>query len=85
MTFIKGISKLNEDKVPVALYDMSILDVSERRSRRLEFDSITDAGRFLGHTSQTVGKRLRDGHYCYHRTTGNQYAIRKITTCQKES
>lgn len=68
-------------KSKVALYDMGIEDLEERRNRRLEFESITKASFFLGrdtrHISVAISPQSRN-KYVYHRETRKKYAIRVI-------
>lgn len=63
----------------IALYDMSIEDLQERRQERLVFPTIQSSIKFLGEISANVLRaRLVPGKYVNDRI-GKKYAIRVIS------
>ena len=66
---------------PVYLYDMSIKEVQERSSKKIMFNSIGEAAKYLMQPERNLAKPLDSGPnrklYCYHRITRAKYAIRR--------
>lgn len=67
------------DSYSVALYDMSIEDVKERFEKRLVFDKAVKAANFLGIIPKNFYDKIGIGKHVRHRSTGKQYAARKIS------
>lgn len=66
------------DGFKIAVYDMSIKDVSERKKKRVEYDSAKKASAKLG-LSETVIKRVaRNREKIYSETIKKTIAIRHI-------
>lgn len=64
---------------PVILFDMSILDVNERREKGVVYDTTTKCANFLGYTTRSLTQRIKDKHYVYHKETKHKYAVRRQT------
>lgn len=66
-------------ETPIALYDMSIEDVEERKNKRLTFPTTKKAAAFLGYNSNEFYERMKPNNYGYKRGTNQKFAIRRIS------
>ena len=66
------------ESYPVELYDMSILDINERKEKKIFFQTAMKAANFLGMTPKKIYDAIGIGHYAYHRETKKKYAVRRV-------
>ena len=67
-----------QESYSVALYDMDIEDVEERKNKRLIFTPAVKAANFLGITPQKLYNALKPNNYLRHRESNKKYAARRI-------
>lgn len=78
-----GIHDTNPNKMTghtrIALYDMSIEDLGERRAKRILHTTIQGAAKFLGTvTHNSIKTRMKPGTYVT-AMNGKKYAVRVIS------
>jgi len=66
------------ESTPIALYDMSIADVTKRAKERLIFKNGSAAANFLGYVPKDLYRRLAPGRYLYNIDKSKKYAGRRI-------
>jgi len=64
----------------IALYDMSIQDVKERKEKRVEFDSVKKASAKLGITENVLRRLAVNKEKVFIEKLNKQYAVRHINT-----
>lgn len=62
----------------VALYDMSIKDLKERKAKRIEFESAKKAGAKLGLTESVLKRLCKNKEKIYIKVLNGTYAVRHI-------
>ena len=75
----KMVLNVDTESYPVELYDMSIEDVEERRSKKLIFATAMKAANFLGIPPNKFYERIGVGKYAYAKETDKKYAVRKVS------
>jgi hypothetical protein len=65
------------DSVPHIVYDMSIEEVSERRTKAIVFDNVVELSGFLGVTVETIFRNRKPKKYV-RGLNGKMYAIRML-------
>lgn len=67
-------------KFAIALYDMSIEDVKERREKRIEFESVKKASAKLGISENILRRASANKDRLFLKALNKEYAIRHINT-----
>lgn len=65
-------------KFAIALYDMSIDDVKERREKRIEFESVKKAAAKLGISENILRRASANKDRLFLKSLDGEYAIRHI-------
>jgi len=67
-------------KFGIALYDMTIQDVKERREKRIEFESVKKASAKLGISENILRRASANKDRLFVKELNREYAIRHINT-----
>jgi hypothetical protein len=65
-------------KFAIALYDMSIQDVKERREKRIEFETVKRASAKLGISENILRRASANKDRLFLKALNGEYAIRHI-------
>lgn len=65
-------------KFAIAIYDMSIEDVKERREKRIEFESVKKASAKLGISENILRRASANKDRLFIKALNGEYAIRHI-------
>jgi len=65
-------------KFAIALYDMSIADIKERREKRIEFESVKKASARLGISENILRRASANKGRLFLKSLNGEYAIRHI-------
>jgi hypothetical protein len=65
------------DSVPHIVYDMSIEEVGERRTKAIVFDNVVELSGFLGVTVETIFRNRKPKKYV-RGLNGKMYAVRML-------
>jgi hypothetical protein len=71
---------MRENNFGIALYDMSIQDVKERRQKRIEYDSVKKASAKLGISENVLKRASANKDRLFLKALDGEYAIRHINT-----
>jgi hypothetical protein len=63
------------DSVPHIVYDMSIIDIQERRLKALVFDNVREVSGFLGVSVETIFRNRKPNKYI-NAMDNKKYAVR---------
>lgn len=67
-------------KFGIALYDMAIQDVKERKAKRIEFESVKKASAKLGVSENILRRASANRDRLFLKALNGEYAIRHINT-----